>query len=431
MQQKDYQIMDRKESRKWAEFLSKEGQLLLPLLELITQAEMAVDELIDVAGRAAIEAILILSAQEVAGPRHPGKEAGPIRRYGYQKGVVPLSNRKLRVDKPRLRKKGKGTGQEVEIPAYEAMLLNSRLGVRILEILMKGISTRNYKEILPVMAETVGVSKSSVSREFIESSEKTFKELCERRLDDKDILVVYIDGLQFGETHVIVALGVDSSGYKHVLGLIEGSSENAVVVKDLLADLVERGLDPKRRRLFVIDGSKALRKAIHQVFGAKNPVQRCRNHKIRNVLSYLPDEQKDQVQAAMKAAFQLEADKGWAKLEQLAQWLEKEHPSAAASLREGLEEMFTINRLGLPKVLQRCLGSTNVIESPYAGVRAKTGRVTRWRDGAMVLRWCATALVATEKKFRRIMGYQQLWILAAVLKEETTQKTIARKGNVA
>jgi len=297
--------------------------------------------------------------------------------------------------------------------------------------LMKGISTRNYKEILPVMAETVGVSKSGVSREFIESSEKTFKELCERRLDDKDILVVYIDGLQFGETHVIVALGVDSSGYKHVLGLIEGSSENAVVVKDLLADLVERGLDPKRRRLFVIDGSKALRKAIHQVFGAKNPVQRCRNHKIRNVLSYLPDEQKDQVQAAMKAAFQLEADKGWAKLEQLAQWLEKEHPSAAASLREGLEEMFTINRLGLPKVLQRCLGSTNVIESPYAGVRAKTGRVTRWRDGAMVLRWCATALVATEKKFRRIMGYQQLWILAAVLKEETTQKTIARKGNVA
>ena len=158
---------------------------------------------------------------------------------------------------------------------------------------MKGISTRNYKEVLPVIAETVGVSKSSVSREFIEASEKTFKELCERRFDDKDILVVYIDGLQFGETHVIVALGVDSAGYKHVLGLIEGSSENAIVVKDLLVDLVERGLDPKRRRLFVIDGSKALRKAVNQVFGTKNPVQRCRNHKIRNVLSYLPDEQKD------------------------------------------------------------------------------------------------------------------------------------------
>lgn len=431
MRKTDYQNRDRKESRKLAEFLSKEGQLLLPLLELITQAEMAVDELIDVAGRAAIEAILMLSAQEVAGPPHPGKEAGPIRRYGHQKGIVPLSNRKLRVDKPRLRKKGQGTGQEVEIPAYEALLLNSRLGVRILEVLMKGISTRNYQEILPVMAETVGVSKSSVSREFIEASEKTFKELCERRLDDKDILVVYLDGLQFGETHVIVALGVDAGGYKQVLGLIEGSSENAVVVKDLLTDLVERGLDPKRRRLFVIDGSKALRKAIRQVFGANNPVQRCRNHKIRNVLSYLPEEQKDQVRSALKAAFKLEADKGLAKLEQLAQWLEKDHPSAAASLREGLEEMFTINRLGLPKVLHRCLGSTNVIESPNSGVRAKTHRVTRWRDGAMVLRWCATALVATEKKFRRIMGYQQLWILDAALKEETAQKKIAPKGQVA
>lgn len=431
MQQKAYQIIDRKESRKLAEFLSKEGQLLLPMLELITQTEMAVDELIDVAGRAAIEAILILSAREVAGPRHPGKQVGPIRWYGHQKGVVPLSNRKLRVDKPRLRKKGKGVGKEVEIPVYEAMLLNSRLGVRILEVLMKGISTRNYKEVLPVMAETVGVSKSSVSREFIEASEKTFKELCERRFDDKDILVVYIDGLRFGETHVIVALGVDSAGYKHVLGLIEGASENATVVKDLLMDLVERGLDPKRRRLFVIDGSKALRKAVNQVFGTKNPVQRCRNHKIRNVLSYLPDEQKDQVHAAMKAAFKLEADKGLAKLEKLAQWLQKEHPSAASSLREGLEEMFTINRLGLPKVLHRCLGSTNVIESPYSPVRDKTRRVTRWRDGSMVLRWCASALVETEKRFRRIMGYQQLWILEAVLKEEITQKKIARKGKVA
>ena len=133
----------------------------------------------------------------------------------------------------------------------------------------------------------------------------------------------------------------------------------------------------------------------------------------------------------MKAAFKLEADKGLAKLEKLAQWLQKEHPSAASSLREGLEEMFTINRLGLPKVLHRCLGSTNVIESPYSGVRAKTRRVTRWRDGLMVLRWCASALVETEKKFRRIMGHQQLWILEAALKEEMTQKKIAQKGKVA
>jgi transposase-like protein len=281
------------------------------------------------------------------------------------------------------------------------------------------------------MAETVGVSKSNVSREFVEASEQTLKELCERRFDDKDILIVYIDGIQFGQVHVIAALGVDSQGYKHVLGLREGASENATVVKDLLTDLVDHGLDPNRRRLFVIDGSKALRKGINEVFGSDNPIQRCRNHKIRNVLGYLPDDRKADVQAAMKAAFKLEADKGIAKLKKLAEWLSREYPSAAGSLLEGLEEMFTINRLGLPKNLRRCLSSTNVIESPYSGVRQKTGRVRRWRDGQMVLRWTASALLSIEKRMRRIMGYQQLWILEAALNELNEEKSVAMKEKVA
>jgi len=296
---------------------------------------------------------------------------------------------------------------------------------------MNGISTRKYKTILPEMAETVGVSKSNVSREFVEASEQTLKELCERRFDDKDILIVYIDGIQFGQVHVIAALGVDSQGYKHVLGLREGASENATVVKDLLTDLVDRGLDANRRRLFVIDGSKALRKGINEVFGSDNPIQRCRNHKIRNVLGYLPDERKGDVQAAMKAAFKLEANKGIAKLKKLAEWLSREYPSAAGSLLEGLEEMFTINRLGLPKSLRRCLSSTNVIESPYSGVRQKTGRVRRWRDGQMVLRWTASALLSIEKRMRRIMGYQQLWILEAALNELNEEKSVAMKEKVA
>jgi len=428
---RNYQIISKKESKELAKFLSKEGQLLLPMLDLITQAEMAVDELIEVTGRAAIEAILTLSAQQVAGPKHPGKKGSNICWHGSQKGVVALSERKLRVDKPRLRHKGKGQRKEVEIPAYQAMLMNSRLAVRILEILMKGISTRNYQEVLPEMAETVGVSKSSVSREFIQASERALRELCERRFDDKDILVVYIDGLQFGGIQVMAALGVDSQGYKQVLGLRQGASENATVVTDLLNELVERGLNPDRRRLFVIDGSKALRKAINSIFGSANPVQRCRNHKIRNVLDYLPEDQKQQVKTTMKAAFGLEADKGTARLKKLAQWLQREYPSAAASLLEGLDEMFTVNRLGLPKVLHRCLCTTNIIESPYSGVRAKTGRVTRWRDGSMVLRWTASALLATEKKFRRIMGYQQLWILVSNLQGEHEQNMIASESKVA
>jgi len=431
MQKKVYQIASKTDSRKIAEFLAKDGQLLLPFLELICNTEQAVDELIDVVGKGAIEAVLLLSAEQLAGPKQPGKAHSEITWHGRQHGVVSLSERKLRVEKPRLRKKGKGSGKEVTIPAYEALVMNSRLGWRILEILMKGVSTRKYKEILPEMAETVNVSKSQISREFIAASEKQFKHLCERRFDDIDILAIYIDGIQFGDCHVIVALGVDSGGCKHVLGLREGSSENSRVATDLLNDLVERGIKPDRLRLFVIDGSKALRCAINAVYGSKNPVQRCRNHKIRNVLSYLPDDQKEQVRCAMQAAFSMEAAKGKQKLKQLAKWLEQEYPSAASSLLEGLDEMFTINALGLPKTLRRCLGSTNVIESPNSGVRSQTRRVKNWQDHGMVVRWVAASLLDMEARFKRIMGYQQLWMLDAKLKELAEEEMVDAKSQVA
>jgi putative transposase len=206
MHQTTYQITNKTDSHKLTEFLCQEGQFLLPMVELIMGAEMAVDELIEVTGRAAIEAVLTLSAQELAGPKHPGQAAGEITWYGRQKTTIPLSERKLHVDKPRLRRKGPGADKEVPIPAYEAMLSNSRLGRLILEILLSGISTRNYREVLPEMAETVAVSKSNLSREFVEASEQTLKDLCERRLEGKDILIVHLDGIQFGQTHVIVAL---------------------------------------------------------------------------------------------------------------------------------------------------------------------------------------------------------------------------------
>jgi putative transposase len=431
MQNQSYKIAERTDSRKIAEFLSKDGQLLLPFLELVCDTERAVDELIDVAGKGAIEAVLLLSAQQIAGPKQPGKARGQITWHGRQHGAVSLSERKLRVEKPRLRKKGRGFGKEVAVPAYEALVMNSRLGSRILEILMKGVSTRKYKEILPQMAETVGVSKSQISREFIAGSEKQFRQLCERRFDDTDILAVYIDGIQFGDCHVIVALGVDSGGFKHVLGLREGSSENSQVATDLLNDMVDRGIKPDRLRLFVIDGSKALRCAIDAAYGSKNPVQRCRNHKIRNVLGYLPDDQKEQARCAMKAAFSMEAVKGKQKLKQLAKWLEREYPSAASSLLEGLDEMFTINALGLPAMLRRCLGSTNVIESPNSGVRGRTRRVKHWQDHAMVVRWVAASLLDMEQHFKRIMGYQQLWILDAKLKDLAGDGNIDVKSQVA
>jgi transposase-like protein len=422
-----YQIADRKDSRALAEFLSREGRVLLPMLDLIEQTEMAVDELIDVAGRATIEAVLTLSAQEVAGPKHPGKAAGDIGWHGRQDGVVELAERKLRVSKPRLRRRGKGPDAEVEIPAYTAMRTHSHVGQRILEILMRGVSTRNYKHVLPEMAETVKVSKSAVSREFIEASEKALKELVERRFEDKDILIVYIDGIVFGGHHVIVAIGVDAEGHKHVLGLRDGASENGTVCTALLEDLVERGVKADRCRLFVIDGSKALRKAIDAVYGRNNPVQRCRNHKRKNVLDHVSDSMKELVKATMNAAYRLDADAGIARLEKLAKMLETEHPSAAGSLREGLAETFTVNRLGLPGALRRCLCTTNVIESPYSGVRRRTGRVSRWKGGSMVLRWVASALLATEKSFRRIMGWEQLWMLKSYLDNPPESQGVAHE----
>jgi putative transposase len=228
-----------------------------------------------------------------------------------------------------------------------------------------------------------------------------------------------------------VALGVDSGGFKHVLGICEGSSENSRVATDLLNDIVERGVKPDRLRLFVIDGSKALRCAINSVYGSKNPVQRCRNHKIRNVLGYLPEDQKEQVKCAMKSAFSMEARKGRQKLNQLGKWLRQDYPSATNSLFEGLEEMFTINKLGLPKQLRRCLGSTNVIESPNSGVRTRTRRVKNWQDHGMVVRWVAASLLDMEKRFKRIMGYQQLWMLEAKLKELAVEERIDEKSKVA
>ena len=415
--QGSYEVTDETDSRAIAEFLKSEGQFLLPMVELVDRAELAIDEVIEVMGRATIEAVLQMSAEAVAGPKQAGRarRSDEVGWYGRQPGQVYLSDRKVRVERPRLRRKGEGAGGEVEVPAYAAMKRPGTLADRMLEILMAGVSTRKYGKVIGEMADTVGVSKSAVSRQTIEAAERVLVELMERRLDAWDLLVVYVDGIQFGAQHVLAAVGVDSDGEKHVLGLRQGASENHVVVKGLLEDLVERGLDPKRRRLWVIDGSKALRKAIDQVFGSAHPVQRCRNHKLRNVLGHLPKDQHPQIKSAIRAAWKLEASDGEQKLESLARWLERDQPSAAASLREGLSEMFTINRLGLPPGLRRCLASTNVIDSTHSGGRQKTRRVTHWKNGAMALRWAAAAFVETEKSYRRILGYRQLWILKAHL----------------
>jgi len=422
---KPYHIVTRAASGSAAvieQFCQSNGQLLLPIVNLIQSASSVVQAVLHEIQVHALEAILVLSAEQLAGSRTPGKASGEIRHYGSQPGRIKLADRKVKLKRPRLRHKTEG---EVKIPAYEALRQDRGLSQHILGALLRGISTREYREVLPQMAATVGVSKSAISREAIEASAEQLQQLRERRWDKVEILVIYIDGQRFGEHHIVSAVGVDMEGHKHILGIEAGATENAAAVKSLLTGLRDRGLATDRNYLFVIDGAKALRAAIQEVFGSQQPVQRCRNHKLSNVIKELPKEQQSQTRNLMRAAWKVHsAEEGEKRLEQLARFLEHDYESAARSLREGMAEMFTLQRLQIPESLHKCLATTNLIESPHSGVRRRTHKVSRWRDAGMVQRWAASAWLLTEQHFRRIDGHRNLWALAAILgrKTEPSQK---------
>jgi putative transposase len=411
------------------QFCQTNGQILLPIVNLIQNASQVVETVIHEVGHQMLEQILVLSAEQVAGARTPGKASGDIRHHGSQPGCVQLADRKVKVKRPRLRHKTEG---EVKVPAYEALRQDRGLGQHLLGALLRGVSTREYQEVLPQMAETVGVSRSAISRKAVEASAEQLKQLQERRWENVEILVIYIDGQRFGEHHILSAVGVDAEGKKHILGIESGATENAASVKRLLTRLRDQGLLTDRKYLFVIDGAKALRAAIEEVFGGDQPVQRCRNHKLRNVVDELPKEQQGQALNLMRAAWKVKtAEEGEKRLDQLARFLERDHESAARSLREGMKEMFTLQRLKIPESLHKCLATTNIIESPQGGVERRTHNVTRWRDADMVQRWVASAWVLTEKHFRRIDGHADLWALAAILGRETKSTTQPSKEKVA
>jgi len=430
---KTYQIVTKaaKESAAIIEqFCQANGQILLPLVNLIQNAGQVVETVIHEIGIQTLELILKLSAEQVAGARTPGQASGEIRWYGSQPGRIKLADRKVKVKRPRLRHKTDG---EVKVPAYEALQQDRGLSERMLGALLRGVSTREYADVLPEMAETVGVSRSSISRQAIEASAEQLKQLQERRWDQIEILVIYIDGQRFGAHHILSAVGVSVDGKKHILGIEPGATENAAAVKRLLTHLRDQGLPTDRKYLFVIDGAKALRAGIEEVFGAQQPVQRCRNHKIRNVLDELPEDQQGQTLNLMRAAWKVPtAEEGEKRLEQLARFLEHDYESAARSLREGMAEMFTLQKLQIPGSLHKCLATTNIIESPQGGVQRRTDNVTRWRDQDMVQRWVASAGLLTEQHFRKILGYQDLWALAAILGRDTkTKNDLSNQGKVA
>jgi putative transposase len=389
-------------------------ELFAPMLALIESGRQTIASVMNEAGRAVVELLLQLSASSIAGDKSPGRHSGEVLWHGSQGGQICLLERRLKVSKPRLRTRGR-RGREIAIPLYEQLQGDSGLAARMSEILVSGVSTRKYARVLPAMAASAGIARSSVSRAVKGASEAILRQLMERPFQEHDVLAVYIDGIEVAGHHVVAAVGLDDTGEKHVLGLVRGSSENAGVVKDLLQSLVKRGIDASVQRLFVIDGSKAIRSAIEQVYGEQGLVQRCRAHKVRNVTERLPEPTRAQIKSVMHAAYKLPEKEGIAKLKQQAKWLQQQYPDAAASLMEGLEETFTVNRLRLTPALMRCLCTTNIIENPNGAVRRVTGGICRWRDAEMVLRWMASAYLEAEKYFRRIQGYRDLWVLSTAL----------------
>jgi putative transposase len=359
----------------------------------------------------------------LCGERYQRQPDRQYTRYGHQPGYVTLAGQKATVQRPRVRRTK--VGGEVELPLYRALQSEGAMPEAALKRLVRGVSTRNYEEVVDLAREGFGVKKSSVSRAFVKASATAVEELSARRLDQQRFLALFLDGVEYAGETMLVALGITETGEKKILGLRQGASENAAVCTALLEELRERGLDTSQPILAVIDGSKALAAAVQRVWGEKARIQRCQIHKRRNIEAHLPEKHHDELRRLLHAAWH-ETDYERAKKQLLTtvRWLERLSPDAASSLREGMEETLTVVRLGLPEALRKTLATTNPIESALSVTRTVTSRVTRWRDGDMRLRWCTAGLLRAEEKFRRIKGFRHLSELARALDREIDPPTL-------
>ncbi|HEY5843759.1 MAG TPA: IS256 family transposase [Mycobacterium sp.] len=379
------------------------------------------------AGLQVMQTLMDADVTALAGPKGKHDQGRIAVRHGREHGSVSLGGRRVPVTRPRVRA-ADGTG-ELPIPSYELFTSTEILGKMAMEKMLAGLSTRRYPVGLePVGAQITGkssaTSKSAVSRRFVAMTETALAELLAADLSGLDLVALMIDGVHFAESCCIVALGIGIDGVKHPLALVEGSTENATLVTELLVDLRERSLDVTRPMLVGIDGSKALRKAVIDVLD--HPViQRCQLHKVRNVKDHLPQRLRSSVGRRMTDAYHadsaLEAE---AALLALAKELDRAHPGAAASLREGLDQTLTVLRLGVPPTLARTLRSTNCIESMISVCREHADNVKRWRDGQMALRWCAAGMVEAGKQFRRVNGHLHLPALRTALERHITENVV-------
>jgi putative transposase len=411
-----------REVRKAAE----RGQLWLRLGGLIREA---LYEAVMGAGLAWVDEVLEAERTMLCGARYQHLSEREALRAGHVASSLVLGGRRVAVSRPRARSV---EGHELSLPSWRQWSGRDPLTERAVEQMVLGVSTRRYGrslEPLPEAITTRGASKSAVSERFVYGTERKLAELMSRDLSGLALVALMIDGVRMGEHLVLAAVGVDERGEKQVLGLREGATENAAAVRALLSDLIERGLNPNRSLLVVIDGAKALHKAVVEVFGANALIQRCREHKKRNVTEALPERLRSSVRVAMNQAYATR-DPGRARrlLDNLGRRLEHQHPGAAASLREGLEETLSVMRLGLPENLERVLSSTNLIENLFSRVREIGRRVKRWQSGTMVLRWTAAGVLEAERGFRKLAGYRAMPMLVAALRARDAQPDRDRQG---
>ena len=347
--------------------------------------------------------------QERVGERSRRQKDRTAHRWGAERGYCLVMGQKVPIQRPRVRTTDE---QEVRLGSYEMFHRGEPLTETVWEKLMLGLSTRQYGQAVRQFTEAYGLEKSAISEHFIEASRAKLKEMMERRLEKVKLCALLIDTTPFAGQQMVAALGVCQDGRKMILGIRQGATENATVVGELLGELVNRGLDFSQPRLYVLDGSRALRAAVKKYAGKSVPIQRCQVHKRRNVLDHLSEEHQPAVARKLNAAYAME-DHADAKLAltQLHRELMDLNPSAARSLEEGMEETLTVHRLHLPSRLRKTLASTNVIESAFSVVERVCSNVKRWHGGDQRERWVGSGLLVAEKQFRRVQGYKQIPIL--------------------
>jgi len=400
-------------------------QMMLPMAEMMGWLRKGVGELIRQAGLQLMDLLMQEEVRELAGERSQPQSDRTAHRWGNERGYCVVMGQKVPIQRPRVRTTD---DKEVRLGSYEMFHRGEPLTETVWEKLMLGLSTRNYGQAIRQFTEAYGLEKSAVSEHFIEASRAKLKTMMERRLDKTRLCALLIDATPFQGQQMVAALGIDEYGRKMILGIRQGATENATVVGELLADLVDRGLDFTEPRLYILDGGKALTAAVKKHAGESAAIQRCQVHKRRNVLDHLTDEQKLAVSKKLNAAYALE-EYGAAKeaLNTLHRELMDLNPSAARSLGEGMEETLTVHRLHMPAQLRKTMASTNVIESAFSIVEKVCKNVKRWHGGDQRERWVGSGLLVAEAQFRRITGYKLIPVLMEELKTLNPSKAAVVK----